>query len=310
VIPLQLIGKRRHRLWRNRAAHRSSLGHAQTNLVLHAPLCLIFPWPPGRHRKSRLFGFLPVIIDPLFYILAAPAIVFLGIGKGGFAGVGMVSTPLLALYLPPLQAAAILLPIILCQDVISIWTYRRDWDAWNVKVLSVGAVIGIGVAWALAAVVSDGAVRLIVGLIGIWFVLNAWFGKMPDAVKQPNISSGISWGAASAFTSTLIQAGAPPYQTFMLPQRLPKLTLVGTTTVFFAGVNVMKVAPYVALGQFSTETLGTSAVLLPFAIATNFLGIWLVRVTPTERFYRIAYALVFFISLALIFQGGAAMLPA
>jgi uncharacterized membrane protein YfcA len=310
VIPLQLIGKRRHRLWWNRAAHRSGLGHAQTNLVLHAPLCLIFPLPPGPHRKSRLFGFLPVIIDPLFYILAAPAIVFLGIGKGGFAGVGMVSTPLLALYLPPLQAAAILLPIILCQDVISIWTYRRDWDAWNVKVLSVGAVIGIGVAWALAAVVSDGVVRLIVGLIGIWFVLNAWFGKIPDAVKQPNISSGISWGAAAAFTSTLIQAGAPPYQTFMLPQHLPKLTLVGTTTVFFAGVNVMKVAPYFALGQFSTETLGTSAVLLPFAIATNFLGIWLVRVTPTERFYRIAYALVFFISLALIFQGGAAMLPA
>src|SRR5262249_8883678 len=65
---------------------------------------------------------LAVITDPLFYLLAIPAIVALGLGKGGFAGVGMISTPLLALTMPPLQAAAILLPIVLCQDVISAWT--------------------------------------------------------------------------------------------------------------------------------------------------------------------------------------------
>ena len=43
--------------------------------------------------------------------------------------------------------------------------------------------------------------------------------------------------------------------------------------------------------------------LVPLAIATNFLGIWLVRRTPTELFYKITYFLVFFISIALIWQG-------
>jgi uncharacterized membrane protein YfcA len=66
-----------------------------------------------------------IIIDPVFYVLAIPAIVALGLGKGGFAGLGMISTPLLALRVPPLQAAAVLLPILLCQDVISVWAYRR-----------------------------------------------------------------------------------------------------------------------------------------------------------------------------------------
>ena len=47
--------------------------------------------------------------------------------------------------------------------------------------------------------------------------------------------------------------------------------------------------PYFALGQFSANGLGTSLVLLPLAIATNLLGFWLVRVTPTELFYKIAY---------------------
>jgi hypothetical protein len=94
---------------------------------------------------------------------------------------------------------------------------------------------------------------------------------------------------------------------FVLPQRLPKMTLVGTTTIFFALVNAMKVAPYLALGQFSTRTLATSAVLLPIAVVSNFAGIWLVRVTEVGTFYRIAYWLVLIISAVLAWQGGAAL---
>jgi uncharacterized protein len=247
-----------------------------------------------------------VITDPIFYLLALPAVTVLGLGKGGFAGVGMVAAPLLSLYIPPLQAAAILLPILICQDVISVWTYRGDWDVWNVKVMMVGGVFGLGAAWALAAVVPDAAIRLLVGLIGTSFVLNAWFGR--PRLTPPTVPRGIFWGAASAFTSTLIQAGAPPFSIFVLPQRLPKMTLVGTMTVFFAATNAMKVAPYLALGQFSRRTLATSALLLPLAVATNFAGIWLVRVTPVEVFYRIAYWLVLAISLVLTVLGAKTLL--
>jgi len=247
-----------------------------------------------------------VITDPIFYLLALPAVTILGLGKGGFAGVGMAAAPLLSLYIPPLQAAAILLPILMCQDAISVWTYRRDWDAWNVKVLMGGALFGLGAAWAFAAFVPDAAIRLLVGLIGLAFVLNAWFGR--TRLAPPTVARGIFWGGVAAFTSTLIQAGAPPFSVFVLPQRLPKMTLVGTMTVFFAITNAMKVVPYLALGQFSTRTLATSALLLPLAIVTNFAGIWLVRVTPVELFYRIAYWLVLVISMVLVALGAAGLL--
>ena len=59
------------------------------------------------------------VSDPLFYPLAIVAVTALGLGKGGFAGVGIIATPLLATILPPLQAAAILLPILVVQDAIS-----------------------------------------------------------------------------------------------------------------------------------------------------------------------------------------------
>jgi len=244
-----------------------------------------------------------VITDPLFYLLAIPAIILLGLGKGGFAGIGMISTPLLALSVPPLQAVAVLLPILLIQDVISSWIYRREWSAWNLKVLLPGAVVGVGAAWLYAAHVPNAYVSITVGLIGLCFVLYTWLGRVPTAPRRPSVPLGLFWGSLAGFTSTLIQVGAPPYQVHILPQRLDKPTLIGTTIIFFALVNVMKIVPYFALGQFSARNLATSVVLLPLAVAANFLGIWLARRTPTELFYKIAYLLVFFISLALIWQG-------
>ena len=240
-----------------------------------------------------------MLTDPLFLTMIIAAVTLLGLAKGGFAGVGMVATPMMALVIPPLQAAAIFLPILLVQDVISVWAYRRDWDAWNLKVMMPGSVIGIVVAWVLAAHLSDAMVRLAVGLIGLAFVLNAWFGKVSIEPQTPKAAAGVFWGGISGFTSTLVQAGSPPFQVFTLPQRLPKLVFVGTNAVFFAATNTLKVIPYFALGQFSTETLHISLWMLPLAIATNFLGIWLVRVTPTILFYRIAYVLVFLISIGL-----------
>ena len=172
-----------------------------------------------------------------------------------------------------------------------------------------GAVLGVAIAWALAATSRT-------RWCGSW---SARSGRVraQRLVRRPadhrqatSAAAGVFWGAAAGFTSTLAQAGAPPFQVFVLPQRLPKLTLVGTNVVLFAAINVLKLGPYFALGQFSAKGLATSAVLMPLAVATNFLGIWLVRITPTRLFYRIAYVLVFLISLALIWQGAADYWPA
>jgi hypothetical protein len=244
------------------------------------------------------------ITDPLFYVVAFPAVICLGLSKGGFSGIGMVSTPMLALILPPLEAAAILLPIILVQDAMSVWVYRRVWDPWNLKVMIPGCVIGIGAAWAFAAYMSTGAIRLLVGLIALGFVGYAVFRHyLPGEPPKPRASHGVFWGALSGFTTTLIQIGAPPYYAFVLPQRLPKMIYVGTTVMFFAAANVMKVVPYFALGQFSASGLATSFALFPLAIACNALGIYLVRITPEALFYRITNVLVFVLGCVLTRQG-------
>ena len=93
--------------------------------------------------------------DPLFLLTATLAMLLLGLAKGGFAGVGMAAAPLLSLYVPPLQALAIMLPVLMMQDLVSLWWYRHDYDAWNLKVMIPGAVIGTGAAWTLGSAVSE-----------------------------------------------------------------------------------------------------------------------------------------------------------
>jgi len=117
-----------------------------------------------------------VITDPLFYLVAVPAVILLGLGKGGFAGLGMISVPLLTLRVPILQGATIILPLLVTQDVISVWTYRRSWSAWNLKVLIPGAIIGMGAGTLFASYVSNAAIEVAGGLIGLAFVLYRWLG--------------------------------------------------------------------------------------------------------------------------------------
>ena len=188
--------------------------------------------------------------------------------------------------------------------------YRKDWSGRILAIVVPGAVIGVGCGWLLAAHISDAAVCVFTGAATIAFVLYNWIGpaRVATDVGTASVPAGVFWGALSGFASTIAQAGGPPYQMYVLPQKLKKMTYVGTTAIVFASLNWLKVIPYFALGQFSTQRLGTSLALLPLAIATNALGFCLVRVTPTEIFFRITHIIMFVISVELVREGAGELL--
>jgi len=252
-------------------------------------------YPEPRDSFVHLFS------DPWFVVSALIAVSLLGLSKGGFFGLGTMALPLLSLFVPPLQAAAILLPTLMAQDVLTVWTYRHSWSAENLKVMIPSLAVGITTAYLFATSLTPADIRLAIGIIIGVFVLRHWLGTQFDRLApRPNTATGIMFGVIGGFTTMLANAGGPAWQMHLLPQRLEKFTYVGTITMLFAASNLMKLPAYSALGQITSDNIVVGAVLLPAAVVMNYVGIWLVRRTPAETFYRIAYVLMFFIALELI----------
>lgn len=246
-----------------------------------------------------------MLTDPLFYVLAVPAVTMMGLAKGGFAGVGAVAMPLLALAISPVQAAAILLPILIVQDVVGVWAFRKTWDRGVLALMLPSAAAGIFLGYLLAAQVSAVAVLATLGAISILFAAQRLWSQRGGRVAAPSNAPwpvGALLGMASGFTSQIAHAGQPPFQMWVLPKNLSPASLVGTTAIFFAVVNWVKVPAYVALGQFTRENLATSAVLAPVAIASTFAGVWLVRRVKAERFYTIIYVLMILVGAQLLWE--------
>ncbi len=246
-----------------------------------------------------------MIAEPAFYAAAVPAVILVGLAKGGFSGLGILSLPLMALVISPVQAAAIMLPILMVQDAVSVIAFRGTVDKGMVRRLLPPALLGIALGYGLAAYVSDAAVKLAVGVIAVAFGARRLVLERggPPAATRPGRLAGWFWGAVIGFTSMIAHAGGPPFQVYALPQRLPRDTFVGTGAVMFAVVNWLKVPPYLMLGEMTAENLTTAGALLPLAAASTWAGVRLVRMVPAERFFPLIYGLLVLVGAKLAWDG-------
>lgn len=247
-----------------------------------------------------------LLSDPATLLLAALAVTILGLAKGGFAGLGALATPLMALALPPATAAAILLPVLLVQDVVSVWSYRRTWNGWVIGWMLPGALVGVVLASVFAASVPEAGVLMVLGAITLLFGLyRLWTergGRIVAASNSPGWLGSL-FGMACGFTSQIAHAGGPPFQMWVTPRKLPHETFVGTSSITFAAINWMKVPSYMALGSFNREVLTAAALLMPLAILSTFAGVWLVRRLDSARFYTLVYLLMIALGARLVWQG-------
>jgi uncharacterized membrane protein YfcA len=251
-----------------------------------------------------------VITDPLFYAVAIPAVILLGLAKGGFSGIGTLAVPLITLVTSPVQAASITLPILLVQDAVSVWVFRRAWDGRILAFAIPSAAVGIMLGYLLAAHVSPAAVELAVGLTSVAFGARQLWTQWRGVVRphQSSDLAGVFWSTTSGFTSQIAHAGGLPFQIYLFSKRLDRDVFIGTCALYFAAVNWLKVPAYAALGQFTRANLATSLALFPVAVASTFAGAWLVRRVSGARFYTVMYVLLFVVGTKLAWDGAAALL--
>ena len=232
------------------------------------------------------------------------AVLLTGISKGGFGGVALLAVPLMALVISPVRAAGIMLPILIVMDAVSVWSYRRHFDKALLFLMLPGAIIGIVIGGLLAGSVGDRFVLIFVGIIALAFSLYSVFKPKGDAgFIRGNKPVGVTASVISGFTSFLAHAGGPPFQVYAIPQGLEKRIYAGTSVMFFAVVNAVKLVPYFILGQFDRANLTTSLILIPLAPVGVLLGVWLLKRISQKAFYRFLYAMVFIVGVKLLWDG-------
>jgi uncharacterized protein len=244
--------------------------------------------------------------EPIFYIVASIAIILVGLAKGGFSGMGAASMPLLVLVMDPIKAAAMLLPVLMLQDVVGVWSFRKTFDRTILLYMIPGAALGIFLGWLLAAIVEVDWVKAIVGLISLLFGtqrLAAMVGFELKSTRPLPEWVGSLWGVVAGFTSHIAHAGGPPFQVWTLGRGMSPTVYAGTGAIFFAIINPMKVPAYWSLGQFTRETMTLAALFAPVAILSTMAGVWLVRRISYERFQLLVSLLMVLVGAELLRQG-------
>jgi uncharacterized protein len=230
--------------------------------------------------------------------------VITGISKSGFGGgLGILAVPLMSLYISPVQAAAILLPILCLMDLINLWLYRKRWDKTNIKILLPAGLIGVLIGALTFRFLSDAHIRIIIGMIAVVFSARFFIGRREITKRGPNIPRGTFWGIIGGFTSFGVHAGAPPVNVYLLPQRLDKTIFVGTLVVLFAVINYVKLVPYAMLGQLNSTNLLTALILSPLVPFGSWLGVKLHNMIDERHFYRVCYILLVIMGAKLLFDG-------
>lgn len=243
-----------------------------------------------------------LIATPLTLGLALMAAFFVGLSKGGLPVVGMLSVPILALAMPPLAAAALILPIYVVSDLVGIYLYRHRYNLRNLAILAPASFVGVAIGWATVSIIPDRAITFTIGALGLLFCLDAFAKRRrPVAARPADVPRGLFWGVLSGISSFISHAGGPPYQMYVLPQRLEKLEYAGTTTILFAFVNAVKVFFYWQLGQVSIAgNLEPTLVLLPISVAAAFLGAFATRRIDERLFFKLVEGVLFASSLLLV----------
>jgi uncharacterized protein len=242
--------------------------------------------------------------DLWFWSCAVVASFLVGASKGGLQGVGVLGVPVLALSTSPVVAAGILLPILVISDWYGLWMFRKNYDVRNIKIMVAAGLIGILIGWATASITSDDLVKFIVGVIGLSYFVDALLKRNRTiAAKPADLPRGFFWGSIAGFTSFVAHAGGPPYQMYVLPQKLDKMTYAGTAIIVFAIINMLKLPPYWMLGQINLTSLEVGAALSPVALIGALAGFRLTKRLPEKAFFKFVEVALFLLSLNLIYEG-------
>src|SRR5262245_49251660 len=237
------------------------------------------------------------------------ASLLIGLSKGGLGGPIPVAliTPILSLVMPAPQAVGVTLPLLLLGDTMALKMYWRKWNSQQMRLLLPTGILGVVVGSLLLAVLAtrpdDTLFRRSLGILALMVVI---YKLASDHLKtihyQPRDWHGYLAGGAAGLGSALANVGSPPYTAYMLLQNVSPEIFIGTATLFFAIVNLLKLPGVIYFHLLDFHQLMSIAWSVPFIPLGVWVGRWLVERINPKTFEWVMVLMLLWMSVVLLFS--------
>lgn len=243
-------------------------------------------------------------MPPFLAVLAAA--LFIGLSKGGLGGAaGGLVVPILSTIMPVPQAVGLSLPLLILGDAFALQAYWRRWEWRDLRLLLPAAVGGVLIGVLLLTSLSDLALRRLLGaftLLAVLYKLGS--DRLAGLAYTPRRWHGWLGGLGAGLASAMANAGGPILTIYLLLQKRPALAFLGTTTLFFAVINLVKLPFFLGTRVIDPGALVGVLWALPAIPAGVWLGKWVFTNVEQRVFEAIMLALLAYAGVSLLLQGG------
>lgn len=224
------------------------------------------------------------------WIFAVLGALLVGVSKTGVAGLGLLAVVMFAQVFPAKQATGLVLPLLICGDIVAVASYRRHAQWRYLWKLFPWTAAGVLAGFLALGRIDDRQARVMIGgivlaLLALHFVRRRRANRVGAATNrdggtiranEDGSEHGIWFapvvGVLAGFTTLVANAAGPLMVIYFLAMRLPKMEFVGTGAFFFLLLNLFKVPFMTRLGLINGPSLTLNLWLVPAVLVGAYLG--------------------------------------
>ena len=227
-------------------------------------------------------------LNALQWLAISCAVFLLGLSKAGIKGIGIILVVILAFVFGEKASTGILLPMLICADILAVIYYNRHADWGIIKKLIPWMIIGVLVGVWVGNDISEYVFKKLMAFIIIISVAIMFFLEKIKSTEPPsNKLFSSSMGFLAGFTTMIGNLAGPVSNIYFLTMRFPKNEFIGTAAWLFFIINVFKLPFHIFVWKTITkESLALNSVLIPAVLIGFFIGVHIVKLISNLNYRR------------------------
>ena len=237
-------------------------------------------------------------------MIAFSAALLLGIAKSGIKGLAILIVTGLALVYGAKESTGILMPLLICGDILAVIYYKRHvkW-VYLIKLLP-WMVAGVLVGVVLGKDLPEDLFKSGMAIIILFSVAMMYYWERKKDRKVPNhLSFAALMGMMAGFTTMVGNLAGAFSNIYFLAIKLPKNEFIGTAAWLFFIINLFKVPFHIlSWGTINLASFQISLRLIPAVILGFVFGVSIVKKIKNDRYRQLILLLTGLGGLAIFFQ--------